>query len=291
MARFFSTKIDELLAFLQVDAQLLESTSTVQKVSGIADAFMREIYFDTAKNIEARTPLMDVDALIAELLQGNGANCIEQSFLFKAILNHLGVSATIVHADVYDYDQNAIKSAFISIVHVPLATGFMHIDTVRGFYFTCDGGAVTSNLSLRFEYAPMDRGYTVAKYRGDRLYWKELVLFDLPEQFRKNRLLGMIGEHVDVTPYGVLAPFFSKSNPWRAIFYDLPTRTIKLVNDENTRFIDLLGLDDTDEAGWLTEDMKERVFGAVNHIEERDLDHFELINSSKQLFNKIEEND
>lgn len=288
MVHSFSAKIDQLFAFLNIDTRLLESADTVEKVSFVADYFIRKIYFDTAKNIEVKTPLLDGDGLISELLKGNGANCIEQSFLFRSILSYIGVPASIFHADVYDYDQNAVKPAFISIVHVPLDNGFMHIDTVRGFYFSVDDNGITSNLPLVFRYTPTDQGYSVAKFRDGNVYWKEHVLFDLPEQFRKDRLLGMIGKNVNVTPYGTLAPIFSMSNPWRAIFYDLPSRTLKLVNGENTRFIDVLELDDTEDATWLSLEMKERIFRMINHIVNHDVGHFELIDKSKHLFKKIE---
>ncbi|MGF6964353.1 hypothetical protein OKW43_001358 [Paraburkholderia sp. WC7.3g] len=260
----YATNHDSLAAIVD---DMLVHENLVDRVIEAFSRFIKRVEFDTAKNIVENKLFFEAADLWEKFSQGVGATCIEQAEMLESLLRNGGIDCQIVHADVTDVRQQALKFAFISLVHVPVNEDrWMLLDPVRKTYYDCNssGGAWTGNGEVQF-VTSADNEYTFDRYVRGEVVWRVRVDRNLPRGFRRERLRRLVEELNGVSPYGFIAPLFAEEHHERAIFFDPYAEEVLLRQGAETYRLDVADWERDSKCAWLGSRV-EKVWPAIKQM-------------------------
>ena len=257
--------MNELLKQLSIDKDLIMALNTEdEKTEKIFEMFIDKVYYDTTKNSINNKLYYGPENALEVLRAGYGLHCQEENFLLKDIYNFFGISNVLYHGDVYDFDTKIKKDVFMSVIVIDREEYFYHIDILHKIIMKVPKGEVAKKDNIVIE--DLYKGYyLVKKYDGEELYYMERIFNNLPEGYRKERIQKTYSNN-SVTPFGVITPFYWKSNPERKIFYDAVQDKVKVNIGRKTAFLDLLYWDTAEESEWISKKQKENIKQCINKI-------------------------
>lgn len=262
-------RIIMLLDYLDIDINLVnQMKSTKDKVDYLYSLYQNKVFYDTTVNFLNKVLYYEVEEAIENILEGCGCSCQELHFVFKDILKYFSIPSKIIHSDIYDYKTGFIKKMYGTSIIVQDNLRVIHIDILKDnfLYFEVNNPHTCVN-NYDIEVEPIwSNGYSIREKNDENItITKYKYYLNISETYRIDRLIKNYSGF-DISPFGVISPFYSENKPERKIFYQPFKDVIRIYKGQNFIDFDLLDWFFEEESSWLNKKQKERIKQCVSSI-------------------------
>jgi hypothetical protein len=198
-----------------------------------------QIPYETLTNIDEEVLIRTSEQLLPSIAKGAGGHCVEHSLLFADILGEHGFEAQVVNADHKDYISGLASGNSRSYVLVTVGSDQILADSLYAqtcFSVPKFGGNMNDGIFVR---RLSEEHFSFAIFTGSTLVAEDIVNESVSLDDRRKLF---VERYTGINPFGVFAPFFQTTKPFRKGIYYAPKSDSLVVHENRESF----HLSDTD---------------------------------------------